>query len=161
MYYIKRGNTMNRITCYSVDGSALKSLYQWDINQKIVIRGVDVGRTTIFHFHNNDGETTLSVEPSISGNDFIVNVPNILLQRSDPITVYMYQNTDDSGIRTVHKIHIPVIKRQMPSDYIYEDGDNTNVDFDLISTLIETGVINPICDIDNNILVEDDCIYIL
>lgn len=153
---------MNKILCYSTNGVLLKFLYQWDINQKIVIRGADVDRTTIFHFHNNDGETTLSVEPSISGNDLIVNVPNILLQKSDPITVYMYQNTDDSGIRTVHKIHIPVIKRQMPSDYIYEeDEDNANINFDIISTLIETGVINPICDINNNILVEDDCIYIL
>lgn len=116
---------MSNIICYDSDNNVLKTLYQWDNNQTMTVRGVDMPPTPVFHFCNRLSNLALVVSPTVSGTDLIVKIPNILLQQAEPIIAYLYQNTDDNSYRTMHAIHIPVIPRPKPDDYEYDD----NIDY--------------------------------
>ena len=122
---------MSNIICYDSDNNVLKTLYQWDNNQTMTVRGVDMPPVPVFHFCNRLSNLALVVSPTVSGTDLIVKIPNILLQQAEPIIAYLYQDTDDDGYRTMHAIHIPVIPRPKPDDYEYDD----NIDYISVAIL--------------------------
>lgn len=122
---------MSNITCYDSDGNLLKRLYQWDNNQTITVRGVTIPPTPVFHFCNRLSDVALVVVPEVSGTDLTADIPNILLQQAEPIIIYLYQDTDNDGYRTVQAIHIPVMPRPKPDDYEYED----NIDYTSVAIL--------------------------
>ena len=113
------------IICYNSDNKVLKQLYQWDINQKMTVTGVFTSPIPLFHFCNRLSHEALVVTPVVDGNDITVDIPNILLQQTDSIVVYMYETTGNDGSRTIHTIHIPVVPRPKPSDYEYIDNVDT------------------------------------
>ena len=122
---------MSNIICYDSDGNFLTNLYQWDNNQTITIRGIPILHTPVFHFCNRLSKGALVVSPKVSEGDITVAIPNILLQQAEPIMVYLYQNTENNGSRTVHTIHLPVLPRPKPDDYEY----NENIDYTSIALL--------------------------
>lgn len=76
-----------------------------------------------------------------------VSVPNVLLQTSGTLYVYMVELTDANGdtnyegIKTTHLIKIPVNARPKPADYEYEE----NVDYEsvaILSTRLSTLIAN-------------------
>lgn len=107
------------IVCYDSENRILKTFYQWDINQTMVVRGASASPLPVFHFCNRSSDKALVVTPTIVNGDIVVGVPNVLLQQADPIISYLYEETGNEGFRTVHVIHIPVVPRPRPSDYEY------------------------------------------
>lgn len=89
------------------------SFYQWDLNQKLIIEGASLNDK--IHFKNIDGVNALVVEPYSSGENILVDVPNVLLQKANSITVWVYVNNDHTKEQAVFN----VIPRQKPADYIY------------------------------------------
>lgn len=122
---------MSNITCFDSDNNLLKTLYQWDNNQVMTVRGIDMPPIPVFHFCNRRSHIALVVSPEVSGSDLTVKIPNILLQQAEPIIAYVYQDTDNDGYRTMRAIHIPVIPRPKPDDYEYEE----NIDYISVAVL--------------------------
>lgn len=113
------------IICLDIDGYPLSNFYQWDNNQKIVIEGATLSPVPSVHFANPKHRTALVVAPIVSEESLIVDVPNLLLQQAETLTVYIYEENGEDGHRTRHTILIPVIPRPKPDDYEYEG----NVEF--------------------------------
>lgn len=112
---------MSNIKCYDTNGELLKRMYQWDINQTILVTGLP-SATTIFHFCNFGSDEAYVVVPTVTNDGYEVKVPNILLEDEEPIIMYTYQETDDDAYRTTFMIHIPVLPRVKPADYEFEDN---------------------------------------
>lgn len=122
---------MDKIACYDIDGNVIKTLYQWDINQKLLIKGLSGTTIPVFHFCNRLSEEALVVTPELLDGKIFVKIPNILLQQPESIVIYIYQDSEDSGGRTIHMIQIPVIRRIKPADYEYEE----NIDYISVAIL--------------------------
>lgn len=116
---------MVSVICYDSNGNRLNNLTQWDLNQKLVVKGATTTTVPVFHFCNKLSRSALVVTASVSGNDIIVKIPNILLQQSFPIIAYMYYESADSSAKTMHTITIPVTPRVKPNDYEFVE----NIDY--------------------------------
>lgn len=110
------------------DGNALNYLTQWDINQTIVIplESFSLTKTPEVHFCNSASDTALIVEPTVENESkkIYAKIPNILLTQSLPLDVYVYyiDDSDDTSMKTVRYIRIPVNKRKKPDDYHYQES---------------------------------------
>lgn len=129
---LKKGDMlMSDIVCYTADGNWLQHFYQWDINQTLTLRGIDTTVPCMLHFCNIHSDTALVVTPSIEEDKLIASIPNILLQQSESIIAYVYQENSDNKFKTLCAINIPVIPRPQPEDYEFND----NVDYISIKVL--------------------------
>lgn len=99
----------------SVYGSPL---YQWDRNRQLKIEPGDIGDNFEIHCCHRDDTTSLVVLPIIEGDSVLVNVPNILLQRSGFIRVYVVSEGD-----TIYDKSFYVMARQKPDDYVYTETE--------------------------------------
>lgn len=114
---------MEDIICYDSLGNQVTRLYQWDINQLLTVRGVEVSPLPVFQFSNRQCGTTISVTPTVDGSDLIVAVPNELLEKASPVFAYIYRKQETGAGRTIGVIHIPVKPRIKPcTEYV----DSTN-----------------------------------
>lgn len=113
---------MMEINCLNSDGEFVSRLTQWDIGQSLVIRGTNLKAAPDFHFCNKKSPEALIVPSVISNEDIIVKVPNILLQESLTIMVYMYVYENTESAKTAHIFRIPVTERKKPSDYTYVEN---------------------------------------
>lgn len=107
------------IKCFNSDGSLVKNYYQWDMNRKITITGVEGESAPELHFCNISSDTALVVEPTAVDNGYTAEVPNILLQEAKPLFIYLYLSTNEKEEKTLQTIQIPVYPRKKPSDYVY------------------------------------------
>jgi len=111
------------IVCYDSDYKVLKQLYQWDTNQTMIVEGITEFTTIpVFHFCNRLSDSALVVNPTLVYGKLEVDIPNILLRQTETIIIYLYEETNVDGFRTMHTIHIPVVPRPQPSDYDYTDN---------------------------------------
>ena len=93
-----------------------KFLYQWDVNQKIIL--TDVPENVEIHFaHNTDKEALVCSTYSNDDNTF-VDIPNILLQSDETIYMYTVQIRGNEQF-TIQANSIGVVRREKPSDYVY------------------------------------------
>lgn len=116
---------MSGIACYDLNGNPIKTFYQWDINQKIIIKGSSGSPVPVCHFCNRLSDKAIVVSPEFSDGNIIVKVPNILLKEPESILIYIYQENDGGSGKTINVIQIPVVKRKPPEDYEYEE----NIDY--------------------------------
>lgn len=116
---------MNNIVCYDSKGNIINGFVQWDADQTIMFKGLDLTQAPIVHFANRESDTSLGVQSTIddSGNITAV-VPNILLQNDLMLYIYIFV-PNGSGGRTIRTISIPVQPKPKPDDYIYTE--NTDV----------------------------------
>lgn len=157
---------MYEVPCLDLNGDTINKLYQWDIDQKIVINieGCDVNylkNAPEVHFCNSSRKEALVVRSTVSNHDTItVDVPNVLLQEAYPLLVYVYLTdaNDSSSQKTILYSEIPVRKRAKPSDYLYVENI-TRVTAEMIKKEIEKTTLdartNAIADITNT--KNDDC----
>lgn len=118
---------MYEVTCYDLNDNTINNFFQWDVDQKIVIKikGCDQEYLSIapeVHFTNVKRDEALIVRSTVSNGDTITaDVPNILLQENYPLLVYVYltDSQDVSSQKTILYSEIPIRKRQKPSDYLY------------------------------------------
>ena len=93
-------------------------LYQWDVNRQLQINPERiVGNATVHCCHKGDA-STLVVVPYVVGEMTLVNIPNILLQKSGTIRVYIVCDGD-----TVFDTALYVVSRPRPDDYVYTETE--------------------------------------
>lgn len=93
-------------------------LYQWDRNRQLKIDSVDIGSNFEIHCCHKDDTTSLVVAPIIEGNVLFANIPNVLLQRSGFLRVYVVVEGD-----TIYDQTFYVMARQKPDDYVYTETE--------------------------------------
>jgi len=113
---------MTDIICYDSHGYPLEYLTQWDLNQVLVIQGLELSTIPCVRFSNRSSKVSLVVKPTVVDNKLHVDIPNILLQQGLPIVIYLYYEYDDGLSKTRHIFTIPVIPNKMPEDYIFTEN---------------------------------------
>lgn len=95
-------------------------LYQWDLNQKVII--VDNDSVNEVHFVNEgQNDNALIVEVKEDSKARYAEIPNILLQSGDNILAY--EHCEDNGEYTFRKYLLEVIRRPKPADYVYTETE--------------------------------------
>ena len=116
---------------YKVD-----SLYQWDINQVLEIRGLSVPKVPEIHFTNEAMEKALVRQASMDDAGVITaEIPNTLLQKPYKITAFVCMYEDDT-FESLYKITIPVKARNMPADYTFQDNDGEIYSFNALENMV-------------------------
>lgn len=94
----------------------LEFLYQWDIDRKIIITGAALDQEV--HFATKDLDEALVVKPKEENGSLTCNIPNILLQDSKDIIIYLYD-----GHKTFFSKTYKIIARKKPADYVYNETE--------------------------------------
>lgn len=92
-------------------------LTQWDYGQQLKIKGLDITENVEVHFSNNINKEAIVMQASASGNDLIVDIPNVILEKDANITAYVYTDTGTAG-ETIRMVFLPVISRVKPADFV-------------------------------------------
>lgn len=97
-------------------------LYQWDLNQTLTIYGVSV-KHPILHFNSKSMVFSVVRHPTVDNSGVIsCEIPNSLLQKAEPITVYVCQY-DGEIFKTYYTLELKVKGRPKPADYTLEVDD--------------------------------------
>lgn len=97
-----------------------ESFYQWDLNQKVTSDDFQIGDK--IHFYSMRHSTALVTKAYLLDNKVVADVPNILLQTTNPIRVYRFISTPDSA-QTVDEQTFIVKQKQQPADYFYTETE--------------------------------------
>jgi len=110
-----------KYTLYDKNGDLLERLYQWDLDRVVAVSNVTAwsGATVFIQFGNRKVDETIIVEPTLSDGKYIANIPNSLLSYAENLNVYISQRTQSGETLVIDEIRIPVVPKNMPSDYIY------------------------------------------
>lgn len=119
---------MERIKCYDSYGNSVDSFTQWDLDWILTINLEDYNLSFApeVHFCNKNSKMALIMQSTVNadGKSITVKVPNILLQESYPVFIYVYLNDNkDSSTKTIVFDEVPVKKRTKPDDYVYTEED--------------------------------------
>lgn len=113
---------MYNIICYDSKGRTISNFTQWDLDQTITIKGLNLSKPPLIHFCNKNSTEALSIQSTLNeSGDITAEVPNILLEESLVIEAYIFE-TDGNAGKTLLTISIPVNAKPKPSDYIYSDN---------------------------------------
>lgn len=98
------------------------ALYQWDLNMRIELENIPAG----VEVHYSDNQNTQNECPVLLSYEedgkVYANIPNIYLQKSGIISVYIYVKENNKGY-TKHYSEIFVLPRKKPSDYVYTETE--------------------------------------
>ena len=108
---------MSNIVCYDSNGQILNYYTQWDVNQKLIIKGADMSSAPDFHFLNNLIQDTYVIQAEISNGGLVAKVPDEILQYSASVIVHICY---EDGT-TEYTVRIPVMPRKKPDNYVYTD----------------------------------------
>lgn len=115
-------------------------LYQWDLNQELVICGLSLSSAPEVHFAHDSMKLAIVRQATMDESGIVrVNVPNSLLQNACRINAYVCMTAGES-FSTLYKIVIPVIARAQPSDY--EGTDEAEV-YSLDALAVEVTTLEP------------------
>lgn len=89
-------------------------LWQWDLDRQVKIRTTEA--ITRVDFAQEGVEPALPVDVEEFDGYFIANVPNIQLQETKNITVYVKKDG-----ATIRSWKYPIVKREKPADYVYTE----------------------------------------
>ena len=96
------------------------SLYQWDINQTLNIVGLNLTTAPEVHFANANMERAIVRQSTRNKDTITVIIPNSLLQEPLPIKAYIGVYEGET-FKVIESIKIPVIPKERPTDYKFED----------------------------------------
>lgn len=101
---------------YTVD-----PLYQWDVNQDLVIRGLSFAAAPEIHFTNASMVRAVRVFSTMDAAGVITaRIPNSLLQSSQKVKAHVCTREGDV-FKTWYTIEAPVRARVKPADYTITD----------------------------------------
>lgn len=112
---------VNNIPCYDYRNKVITNFTQWDVNQTITIKNLDVDNAPIFHFYNKNCTESIGVQSVLTDGNITVDVPNILLESDLIINIFVYLITKVSG-KSIYEFRIPVDSKKKPADYLYIDN---------------------------------------
>ena len=108
------------VVFYDSKGNTINSLTQWDKNVTLYMKNLNLTAPPACHFSNKKNGKTLTVNAHTETEGFSVKVPNVLLQDSSRIMVYIYVHNEGQEEGRTHYISaIPVRARIKPDDYVY------------------------------------------
>ena len=113
----------------------IDSLYQWDINQILIINGLNLTTIPEVHFSNSKMGAAIVRQAEKDGSNYKVKIPNSLLQEALIIKVHVgiYEN---ETFKVIEKIEIPVISKKRPLDYAISDEDEEIYSFNELNNKI-------------------------
>lgn len=91
-------------------------LYQWDVNQRLKLRGIKVGSEV--HFESDGIDEALPVKVYEEKGNLYANIPNIHLQKSGYLRGYI-----QTGGGTVKQFLFTIKQRKKPADYVYTETE--------------------------------------
>ena len=108
-----------------------KAVHQWDQGVVLHFTGVTIPEGSVCQF---DGRTT-TYNQLVDASEATAEIPNLALggDFKGDLKAHLYVETENYGI-VIYDLHIPVIRRVMPSSYVYEDNVQTLTD--LIESLL-------------------------
>lgn len=111
------------------------SLYQWDVNQDLVISGLGLSVAPEIHFANADMDRALVRQSTLESGVVTVRIPNSLLQAALTIKAYVGLYEGET-FKVIETIEIPVIAKAKPADYTIEDSDEEIYSFNQLENEI-------------------------
>lgn len=112
------------------------TLYQWDINQSLVLTGLNLSSAPEVHFSNGNMDRAIVRQASNVNNVVSVAIPNSLLQ--DPLTITAHVGVyEGETFKVIEKVVIPVNPRKRPYDYKIEDTDEEIYSFKALENKLE------------------------
>lgn len=97
------------------------SLWQYDTGQQLRITGISrLSETTEVHFGLKYTDRAIVKTGEYQDNALTVDIPNLFLEYADstPAKVWVHIRESESAAKTILEIHIPIIPRERPDDYI-------------------------------------------
>lgn len=111
------------------------SLYQWDLNQKLSVSGLNLTVAPEVHFSNSNMEKAIVRQANLKNHVVSVDIPNSLLQEALTIKAHICIYDNDT-LKVIELIEIPVNPRVRPLDYKIEDSDEEIYSFNALENLI-------------------------
>ena len=134
---------MYEIQCFDIDGNLIKTFYQWDVNQKIIVDCDNFNVTPntappIIRFSNNSMDYAIPVQSNIEDKKLVVDIPNCILMMPLPVNISFYFSSfkDITSKRTLLATTIPVRRQKQPLDYSYEENIKNYTFEDLVQNMI-------------------------
>ena len=134
---------MYEIQCFDIDGNLIKTFYQWDVNQKIIVDCDNFNITPntappVIRFSNNSMDYAIPVQSNIEDKKLVVDIPNCILMMPLPVNISFYFSSfkDITSKRTLLTTTIPVRRQKQPLDYSYEENIKNYTFEDLVQNMI-------------------------
>lgn len=105
--------------------------YQWDLDQKLIVSDPTINEV---HFCNLTGDCALVCKVYGGESQRLVNVPNILLQKTFSIRAYAHCDCATKASQTFN-----VIPRSKPTDYVYTEKEKYTLEA-LINEALKDGI---------------------
>lgn len=122
------------------DRYTAESVYQWDINQTLVIYGLSLAKVPEIHFSNLGMDRAVVRQATMDEKGVIsVDIPNAMLQKPLEIVVHICMYEGDT-FETLYKMSIPVKARKKPADYTIEDDEDI-YSFNALENLVTNALI--------------------
>ena len=116
---------MTDLFCHDAQGYPVEFFTQWDLNQVVIVDGIDVTTYPAVKIRNKQSTASIVVRPSMVEDGISIDVPNILLQKALPVIFEIFYEYDDGTVKTRYIFSVPVVPSQKPEDYTMVD----NVDY--------------------------------
>lgn len=118
----------------------VESLYQWDLNQVLEIRGLSMAAVPEVHFTNDAMARAIRRFATMDASGVIrAEVPNALLQTAAKIRALVCIR-EGEVFKTYHEIRIPVKARPQPADYTITDDQDIYSFMELENLVYESAV---------------------
>lgn len=140
------------ITCVDKNGNPIEYLTQWDSNQIIYIKDMELGQAPVLHFCNIQSDEAYAVDAVLMNDGTVMaQIPNILLQEALRILVYVHEYYfNEMNGKNLHLGKIEVRKKTKPNDYKFEE-DITPVNIVALDRQVRNIMLVTIPDIQKNI----------
>lgn len=115
------------------------SLYQWDVNQDLIINGLNLSVAPDIHFANASMNGAIVKHSTLENGVISVRIPNSLLQSALTIKAYVGVYEGET-FKVIETIEIPVIARVKPLDYTLEDSDEEIYSFNKLENLVRDAI---------------------
>lgn len=103
------------------------SLYQWDTGRKVSVQKRDGVSIAQVHFSHSGMQNALVTVPQEESGGVTAEIPNILLQSAQNLTVYAVV-VDSDERKTIIDRTFSVVSRPKPEDYVYTETEVLNYD---------------------------------
>ena len=123
------------------------SLYQWDINQKLEVLGLNLSVAPEVHFSNATMDRAIVRQATLENNIVYADIPNSLLQMPLKITAHIGVYSGKT-FNVVEKVEIPIKARPRPADYRIEDSDEEIYSF----KALENEIVNAKTNFENKLV---------
>lgn len=98
------------------------ALYQWDLNQRIILTNIKPGIQVHFYDEHKTFESCPIVIAYEENGNVYADIPNLFLQKNGIITIYIYVENENKAYTEYHS-ELLVLYRPKPADYVYTETE--------------------------------------